>query len=181
MEPSINPCMATHYATSAVYQAIRGKNVQSKQRDREAGLTRGYHPDRDKAVSNHDKAKVATSAAAKDLSTLVMSSSAIPQNPPMQYQWSYPWIAPPFQGEVNQWQHPQTGQDNQAVINAARIEHERNTQTAPTTASASATMANPCPYPTCHSILPNQHATQEHMRMFHGQSPTLAAGPGFNP
>ena len=70
-----------------------------KAADREAGLTRVYHPDRDKAVSNHDKAKVATSAAAKEISNAIMSSSAMPPNPPMQYQWSYPWMAPPFQGE----------------------------------------------------------------------------------
>jgi hypothetical protein len=171
--------MATHYATTVIPSHKREK-CTIKAADREAGLTRVYHPDRDKAVSNHDKAKVAASAAAKEISNAIMSSSAMPPNPPMQYQWSYPWMAPPFQGAVNPWQYPQTGQD-QAVINAARIEHERKTQTAPTTASANATMANPCPYPTCHAVLPNQYATQEHMRMFHGQSPTLAAGPGVNP
>ena len=87
-------------------------------------------------------------------------------------------MAPPFQGAVNQWQYPQAGQNNQSVSNATRIEQE---PTAPTTASANATMANQCPYPTCQAVLHNQYATQEHMRNFHGQSPPLATGPGTNP
>ena len=44
------------------YRATKGKNCTIKATDREAGLTRIYHPDRDKAVSNHEKAKVATAA-----------------------------------------------------------------------------------------------------------------------
>jgi hypothetical protein len=65
MEPFISPYMATLYVIIGGYRATKGKNCTIKATDREAGLTRIYHPDRDKAVSNHEKAKFATAAAAR--------------------------------------------------------------------------------------------------------------------
>jgi hypothetical protein len=59
-----------------------------KAADREAGLTRIYHPDRDKAVSNNDKAKITTAAAAS-------AAAAMSVAPALQYQpWAFPWTYP---------------------------------------------------------------------------------------
>ena len=107
----------------------------------------------------------------------------------MQYPpWTFPWaIAPPavqqpFQGAITPWQQPQPGQDVQALINTARVEHDQKvTAPAQATASANVTTPTPCPYPTCHAILSDQHVAQEHMRMFHNQPSSLAVGPGFTP
>ena len=76
----------------------------------------------------------------------------------------------------------------QALVHAARMEHEQgtpNTQaygtqsipTAPATASAKATDANPCPYPNCQAMLTDPHVTQEQFRTFHGQPNNLAMMP----
>ena len=124
-----------------------------------------------------------------------MAAANMPPTPPMQYQPWQPWtvnpwtVAPPavqqqqpIQGAINQWQQPQTGQDVQALINAARVEHDRKpTATTQATASANGTTPTPCPYPTCHAILSDQYIAQEHMRMFHNQPSSMAAGPGFTP
>ena len=105
--------------------------------------------------------------------------------PALQYQpWAFPWTYPPsmmqapIQGANNQWQQPQ------AMGNAAKLGQEQNssaTQLAPMTAAAHSTTPNPCPYPTCHAILSDQHQAQEHMRMFHALPTTLATVPGVNP
>ena len=107
-----------------------------KAADRAAGLTRIYHPDRDKAVSNHDKAKAAAAAAARETAAADTSAANTPVTPavPPTAQWppwTFPWATPPpgvqtpFQGPMNPWQHPQTGQDVQAVLSATRLEHDR--------------------------------------------------------
>ena len=93
---------------------------------------------------------------------------------------------------MNLGNNPQRGQNIQALVHAARLEHEQsspgsstygtpNTSPAPTTAVANVSTANPCPYPTCPAILTDPHVTQEHMRMFHSQSNNLAMMPGNNP
>jgi hypothetical protein len=166
-----------------------------KATDRGTGLTRIFHPDRDKAISNHEKTKAVTATVAREAVAAAMAAANMPPTPPMQYQPWQPWtvnpwtVAPPavqqqqpIQGAINQWQQPQTGQDVQALINAARVEHDRKvTATTQATASANGTTPSPCPYPTCHAILSDQYIAQEHMRMFHNQPSSMAAGPGFTP
>ena len=79
-----------------------------KAADREAGLTRVYHPERDKAVSNHEKAKITAAATAKELAATASAAAAMSATPMMQYHpWSFPWTHPldagqaPFHGAVN--------------------------------------------------------------------------------
>ena len=77
-----------------------------------------------------------------------------------------------FQGAINSWQQQQTGKNVQALVHAARVEHDQNTPNmpvAPVTAATQTMSANPCPYPSCQAILPGQQIFQEHIRMFHSQ------------
>jgi hypothetical protein len=89
-------------------------------------------------------------------------------------------------------QQAQRGPNIQALVHAARLEHEQapqghstydppnalQPQTIPITDIAN---PNPCPYPTCSAILQDPHMTQEHIRMFHRQSNNLAIKSGNNP
>jgi hypothetical protein len=153
-----------------------------KAADRAAGMTRTFHPDWDRDMSNHEKAKVAAAATTREATAAATASSAMSASQAMQYPpWPFPGTHPPpmmqtFQGAINPWQQQQqTGQNVQAMVHAARLEHDQNTPTtpiAPVTAAAQPTNASPCPYPACQAILPDQHVAQEHMRMFHSHFPT---------
>ena len=142
-----------------------------KAADREAGLTRVTHPDRDKAISNSEKQKTTTPSAP--------AAASMSTAPPLHYQpWAFPWtysqpmMQAPIQGTNNQWQQPQAmGQEQKSSA----------IQLAPISAAAQSATQNPCPYPTCHAILSDQHQAQEHMRMFHALPTTLATVPGVNP
>ena len=108
MAPSINPYMDTPYVIPVGYPVTKGKNLQSKQLTGKKGLTRVYHPERDKAVSNHEKAKITAAATAKELAATASAAAAMSATPMMQYHpWSFPWTHPldagqaPFHGAVN--------------------------------------------------------------------------------
>ena len=157
------------------------ENCTRKAADREAGLTRAFHPDRDKAFSNLEVKRITAAATARESAATASAAAAMSATPMMQYYpWSLPWTNPlaagqaPFQGAVNPWQYPQ-----QAMVNEARLEYDQktpSTQLTPIPSAAQTAIPNPCPYPTCQAILPDQHVAQEHIRMYHAQPATLAKG-----
>ena len=70
---------------------------------------------------------------AKESSATASAAAAMSATPMMQHHpWS-PWTNPlttvqaPFQGAVNPWQQPQTGENVQAMGNAARLEYDQKT------------------------------------------------------
>lgn len=149
-----------------------------KEKDRKLGITRIYHPNRDKAVSSKTKAQIAMATAMDSLSFQnQMVSAAMPN---VEYpQWALPqWIpptqypqAPPVMNQSMPWPQPGRGQNNN--------EMHLNSQTS-AAATTGPSMPRPCPYTACSAMLSDPHASQEHMFKFHG-TPTLAPRPGFNP
>ena len=168
-----------------------------KRADREAGLTRTVHPDRDNPKTRPIRTPFMPPINKNTAEATV--SAAIHPNPWTGYP-NYPMV--PFNYPHTNYPivpmnytHPQTTEpghqihkepDIQALVHAARMEHEQSpqSQTAyekPTNPTTEMTRPNPCPYPTCSAILPDPQMTQEHIRMFHRQSNNLAMKPGNNP
>ena len=143
-----------------------------KEADRKNGITRIYHPNRDKAMPNRTKTKVAFVEAHSQ-----QEAPAFPQmvSATLPYpQWPYSWYpqAPPVVNQSMPWPIQQRGLDHQNGMG----DHAQTSASTDTGAS----MPRPCPYPTCSTMLSDPHVSQEHIRRFHGTS-TLAHMPGFNP
>ena len=104
-----------------------------KRADRAAGLTRTVHPDRD---NPRPKSAKSTSAKAKTSEATIAAAAqgAHTQQYPPPYpivQWNYP-VAIPQQQPMDPWQQQlQKGQNIQALIHAARMEHEQGTPNTP--------------------------------------------------
>lgn len=150
-----------------------------KAADREKGLTRLYHPDRDKPISNNEKAKTASAAIPRQAAPAVSMMAA----PAFNYQpWPFPVhynpLQAPAQGANMQWQQQQLN----GVPPRMEYEHKSSaTQLSPMTSAVPDTSIHDCPYPTCQAVLPDLNQAQEHLRAFHSLPTTLAAGPGINP
>ena len=168
-----------------------------KKADREAGLTRTIHPDRDNPKTRPIRTPLKSTAQA------TVSAATYP-NPWTGYP-NYPMV--PFNYHNPNYPHPnypivplnysyppanepghqtQKEPDIQALVHAARLEHEQSAQGQTTfekshNPTTETTRPNPCPYPTCSAILPDPQMTQEHIRMFHKQANNLAMKPGNNP
>ena len=154
-----------------------------KKADREAGLTRTIHPDRDNPKQKIAKSTINNNTVAA--ATHSMPWTGYPNYPIVPWNYTNP------QGNET-WHIPDRGPNIQALVHAARLEHEQSPQATttqevpytpqtPTTAATTTENATPCPYPTCPAILTDPHVIQEHIRMFHSQSNNLARQPGTNP
>ena len=159
-----------------------------KKADREVGLTRTIHPERDnpkQKIARLIPNKITTSEATASAATNPVAWQGYPNYPMVPWNYAHPQINDPGQ-------QAQRGPNIQALVHAARLEHEQapqghstydppnalQPQTIPITDIAN---PNPCPYPTCSAILQDPHMTQEHIRMFHRQSNNLAIKSGNNP
>ena len=144
----------------------------AKAADREAGLTRTVHPDRDKYTNDKQKTTTPSTPVAASMTTA-------PQFHPWQFPWTYPhtnWMQqPPMQGNNIQWQQPQQPQPMEQEQKSAAI------QANPMSAATQPSSQTPCPYPTCQAILFDPHQAQEHIRMCHSAQTSMTTGPGFNP
>ena len=174
-----------------------------KKSDREAGLTRTIHPDRDnpkpkifKATPNKTTAEATISAATHPMpwpGQVYTNYPIIPSNYTHPQQ-NYPIVPMNYTHPQpnDSWQQAQRGPNIQALVHSARLEHDQssqghstydpqNTLQSTTTPIADIGNPNPCPYPTCSAILQDPQMTQEHIRMFHRQSNNLAIKSGNNP
>ena len=174
-----------------------------KKADRDAGLTRTIHPDRDnpkpkifKATPNKTTAEATISAATHPMpwpGQVYTNYPIIPSNYTHPQQ-NYPIVPMNYTHPQpnDSWQQAQRGPNIQALVHSARLEHEQasqghstydppNTLQSTTTPIADIGNPNPCPYPTCSAILQDPQMTQEHIRMFHKQSNNLTMKSGNNP
>ena len=157
-----------------------------KKADREAGLTRTIHPDRDNPKQKIPKLipnKITTAEAIVSAATNPLAWPGYPNYPMVPWNYAHPHINDPGQ-------QVQRGPNIQALVHAARLENEQSSQghatydpqnTQQPTTTPELIHPNPCPYPTCSAILQDPQMTQEHIRMFHRQSNNLAIKSGNNP
>lgn len=155
------------------------QNCTVKAADREAGMTRVNHPDRDKMVASQDKARIAAAATLnKELPALnAAAMSPFPMAQPMAHQQYNPWhyMSPPPMAQIPslQWQTQPT-----LTANAAKMEMTPSNQQEHVSSSMTPKV---CPYITCQTILSDQNQAQEHMQKFHSTNNILAPGPGARP
>ena len=157
-----------------------------KKADREAGLTRTIHPDRDNPKQKIPKLipnKITTAEAIVSAATNPLAWPGYPNYPMVPWNYAHPHINDPGQ-------QIQRGPNIQALVHAARLENEQSSQghatydpqnTQQPTTTPELIHPNPCPYPTCSAILQDPQTTQEHIRTFHRQSNNLAIKSGNNP
>ena len=89
------------------------QNCTVKAADREAGLTRINHPDRDKTVANQEKAKIAAAAYVPATAAALQSfpkAHPVPYQQQQQYPWPpwpgyHPTPVPNIQNPTLQWNH----------------------------------------------------------------------------
>ena len=153
------------------------QNCSLKATDREAGLTRIYHPDRDKMIANQEKARNSAAAAIQrenpNLTPKTMSQFPVAHLMAQYNPWLYMPPPPMAQLPTPQWQ----SQINQTPT-LPKMEAITNGQQEMV---ASSFTQKVCPYSTCQTILSDQNQAQEHMQKFHSYNNQLALGPGANP
>ena len=128
--------------------------------DRQNGLTRVNHPDKDKNTAEEQKGK----------NTYLTSSAAVVNPYPFGYPMHQQQIAtwPPWQGYQPSPIHNSPNQNGPLQQRVAQVDSTgqldipRNYNTN-RQENVSATMANTCPYPTCHVMLTDQNQALEHM------------------
>ena len=150
-----------------------------KKNDRDNGLTRVNHPDKEKNTNE-------VTTQGRTPSTFSTSSATgtnpYPMGYPIQQQPMTPW--PPWPGyqpnpaHFIQNHNGPFQQQQVQVDNAGQMDMPRNYNTIrQENVSSAATI--PCPYPTCNVILSDQNQALEHIRSFHSINNSLA-GPGMN-
>ena len=144
-----------------------------KRNDRDNGFTRVNHPDKEKNTMEETKTKT------------FQTSSVVGMNPyytgyPLQPQPMMPW--PPWPGYQHSPMHNIHNQNGPVQLqnNTGRMETIPRNYNAMHQENVASIMANPCPYPTCQTILTDQNQAIEHMRICHSANNSLA-GPGINP
>ena len=152
------------------------QNCSLKATDREAGLTRIYHPDRDKMVANQEKARSsATTAMFKDYpSPAIMAMNQFPMAQPMPQFNPLQYMPPP---PITSIPTPQWQMQTNQTPTPPKMEAITNQQEM----IASAFNPKVCPYSTCQTILSDHNQAQEHMQKFHSSTNQLALGPGARP
>ena len=152
------------------------QNCSLKAKDREAGMTRTYHPDRDKMVFNQEQARSAATAAIfkGNPSPPMMAMNQFPMAQPIQQYKPLEYIPPP---PITHMPSPPWQMQTNQNPNPPKIEVINNQQEV----IASAFNPKVCPYSTCQTILSDHNQAQEHMQKFHSANNQLALGPGARP
>ena len=146
----------------------------AKIKDRTNGITRQFHPDREKNTAEEQ--------SQKNIAAALMAAQPSFGYPAQQQQ--APW--PPWPGyqpspmQNNQGQNGPPQQQQNQIEMAGQLETQTNNHTTTRQENVSATMTSMCPYPTCHVMLTDQNQAMDHIRSFHSINSTLA-GPGVTP
>ena len=148
--------------------------------DREAGISRMVHPDRDHAISQKEKLRQAAAPPAQPQQQgqwppwIAGASTPFQTGAPYPQQAQYPWLHmqpqlgtqtnPAASAAMAQWKENQaflnrTGNTMQSMISQARMANDQANAPAKT---LTAIQGEPCPWSGCEVILTNPHATQEH-------------------